>query len=58
VCLDGSAVEAEVHASDEYEGFAVCHCRTCETKTEIGLSEEQLMRLRMAPPERPVLRYM
>jgi hypothetical protein len=46
-----------VHA-DEYEGFAVCRCRTCDTATVIGLSEEQLMRLQMAPPPRPALRYM
>ena len=45
-----------MHAG-EYEGFAVCRCAACDTATEIGLSEEQLMRLRMAPPARPALRY-
>jgi hypothetical protein len=43
---------------DEYDGFAVCHCPRCHTATEVGLSEEQLMRLQMAPPARPALRYM
>jgi hypothetical protein len=55
VCLRGAAV-AEVH-DDEYDGFALCHCRLCNTATRVGLSEEQLMRLQMAPPLRVALRF-
>jgi hypothetical protein len=55
LCLRRPAI-ADVH-DDEYEGFAVCHCQLCNTATEVGLTPEQVMRLQMAPPERPALRF-
>jgi hypothetical protein len=56
VCLRPPAVA--VISGDEYESVAICDCPDCHTATEVGLNPEQFMRLQVAPPAHPALKFL
>jgi hypothetical protein len=48
LCLRGPALV--IVGADEAGGQAWCYCKVCQSRTEVRLNSEQVLRLALAPP--------